>query len=826
MRLKLESKNQNKGAAIIRGNWYALELEQAISKFDIKNIQKFLEQGLNPNVDLKEEGYTPLKLACVIFCREDIILKIVELLLKHNAKVDLKSCHSSSTTQTQVQSQTKSKSQTQTQTQAQTWSLPSAWIDNVLPAITPVLVKTYGSGHLNLFDAKDLIQMTPLMLAIGRSYDKKYGCLPKVIKLLLEHKANPNLKFPDGHSILSQHIDKLGDQSITRILLEHKAGPNLVNDDGTTALFLAAKHLYRCHPDEKEEYSTAVDNLNLLLHHGANPFLFTELSSEKLIWDVKRFDLDFVDDIDSSSKINPGGTALLYQASYLCMFASFGEESRSLYEAVISNKYRHSLSWSFWEWMQKTIDDKTTAITSKEKLISIQKSIADKDGLKHIVLAFSVFLLKHPECLGKMKADSVKFNSDIGDAIHTFIRNILSVLKLRGYRVDKPGETNGELLLQWLDSILSEFDNISELHSEFLRSNLLAIRGHIYSMNGRREEAVKDWMKIKEINSIPRNLCVSIGEGLCTKARDKANKVDNYTQLMSKGLAFLKQAGSEVTPELLKLYVIDDESEWKKALEFDTLVKEKHEQKVIAKQDSGTKTPQLSIIREKSTTEVNENREVAMSLDEQGENEDETESKDQKDAVAKDEKEMKAVSKRIAALKPWHHRVDAKLEMLSYGWDPLINAMKEFENYIDKNKPRFQIFISKEYAQNKQVYENLLAIFKDWQVWGLDKEQAIVNLQAMKDAMKSVIDKPQSKSYSLLSIFSPSCVSILDAVDKAIDALISNLSISVQKSSSHQVKEEKETAVVVESKDESGSSASTSSSAAIPVASIVATISM
>ena len=74
---------------------------------------------------------------------------------------------------------------------------------------------------------------------------------PEIIKLLLEYKADPNIRDNNGNTALI--LSKVAE--IIKLLLEYKADPNIPNDKGETALML----------------SRNPETIKLLLDHKADP---------------------------------------------------------------------------------------------------------------------------------------------------------------------------------------------------------------------------------------------------------------------------------------------------------------------------------------------------------------------------------------------------------------------------------------------------------------------------------------------------------------------------------------------------------------------------
>ena len=91
---------------------------------------------------------------------------------------------------------------------------------------------------------------TPLHVAADRGY---LG----IVKFLLRHGANPNMKNDYGNTPL--HFAALyGHPEVVKLLIKHGADPNIKNNYGWTPLHDAA-------------YNGRLDVVKLLLEHGANP---------------------------------------------------------------------------------------------------------------------------------------------------------------------------------------------------------------------------------------------------------------------------------------------------------------------------------------------------------------------------------------------------------------------------------------------------------------------------------------------------------------------------------------------------------------------------
>ena len=83
------------------------------------------------------------------------------------------------------------------------------------------------------------------------------------MRLLLEHKADPNVATTDDGTTALYMASQDGHGEAVRLLLEHNADPNTATtDDGTTALYMASKNGH-------------VEAVRLLLEHKADPNIAT-----------------------------------------------------------------------------------------------------------------------------------------------------------------------------------------------------------------------------------------------------------------------------------------------------------------------------------------------------------------------------------------------------------------------------------------------------------------------------------------------------------------------------------------------------------------------
>jgi ankyrin repeat protein len=108
-----------------------------------------------------------------------------------------------------------------------------------------------------LLDAVDRRGETPLMYAIQANKSE-------TVKVLLQHKASPNIANSDGLTPLKLTID-MANPTLVKLLLEHEANVNYVNRQrGSTPL----QYALTCYYDYSEVNAT-IAITKLLLAHGA-----------------------------------------------------------------------------------------------------------------------------------------------------------------------------------------------------------------------------------------------------------------------------------------------------------------------------------------------------------------------------------------------------------------------------------------------------------------------------------------------------------------------------------------------------------------------------
>jgi hypothetical protein len=101
-----------------------------------------------------------------------------------------------------------------------------------------------------------------------------------VVRLLLEHGADPNIKNENGRTPLhwaarEDHVE------VARLLLEHGADPNIQDKDGLTPLHVAAFYGH-------------VEVVELLLEHGADPNIQDKYGDTLLHWAASKGRVDVV----------------------------------------------------------------------------------------------------------------------------------------------------------------------------------------------------------------------------------------------------------------------------------------------------------------------------------------------------------------------------------------------------------------------------------------------------------------------------------------------------------------------------------------------------
>jgi len=137
---------------------------------------------------------------------------------------------------------------------------------------------------------------TPLHVAADRGY-------LRIVKFLLEHGANPNMKNNYGNTPL-HFAATYGHPEVAELLLEHGANPNMKNNYGNTPLYFAAMYGYP-------------EVVKLLLEHGANPNIQNNYGDTPLHYAVDGCFVDVVRVLlehgaDPTIRDNEGRTPLDY----------------------------------------------------------------------------------------------------------------------------------------------------------------------------------------------------------------------------------------------------------------------------------------------------------------------------------------------------------------------------------------------------------------------------------------------------------------------------------------------------------------------------------
>jgi ankyrin repeat protein len=229
-----------------RDNNYIYYLYYAIRHDDIELLKYVLDMGINLNINLFDDGYTPLYLAS-----KHGYEHIVKLLLDYGALTNFKT--------------------------EQDDTALSVSIQHGHNEIVKILLE-FGSNP-NLKGSNDT---TPLYWAIKKNNNE-------IVQLLLEHKAEPNLKGYNGTPLY--WAIKKNNNEIVKLLLDHGADPNLKGFNGTPLYWAIVKNNndivkllleHSADPDlTTNEYTPLyiashenfIGIVQLLLEHGANPDL-------------------------------------------------------------------------------------------------------------------------------------------------------------------------------------------------------------------------------------------------------------------------------------------------------------------------------------------------------------------------------------------------------------------------------------------------------------------------------------------------------------------------------------------------------------------------
>jgi ankyrin repeat protein len=154
--------------------------------------------------------------------------------------------------------------------------------------------RTTGNYH-RLVNLRDQNEKTPLFYAISKKDRMSATISPKMVRLLLKHGANVNIKDEYGYAPLHYAVES-GDLRIVSILVDAGARTNVKDNDGDTPLHLTW-HVYTedglsilrfliergANINAKNNWghtllhlTSSWGNINFvreLLHQGANPFL-------------------------------------------------------------------------------------------------------------------------------------------------------------------------------------------------------------------------------------------------------------------------------------------------------------------------------------------------------------------------------------------------------------------------------------------------------------------------------------------------------------------------------------------------------------------------
>jgi ankyrin repeat protein/predicted Ser/Thr protein kinase len=196
-------------------------LHRAAAEGRTKVAQLLLKSGA-PVDPRTHDGATPL-----FYAVEFGKIPVLELLLAHHAQVDL--ADESGTTPLMIASE------------------GTAYLPNNTPMVEALLA---AGASVDIVDAR------------GRSALHRASAEPKpdAVRLLLEHKAKPNLQANDGSTSLIQAVT-FSRPMVAQVLLNHGADANLADSNGTTPLMVAA---------ETSVYIKDPAHLiKMLLEHGA-----------------------------------------------------------------------------------------------------------------------------------------------------------------------------------------------------------------------------------------------------------------------------------------------------------------------------------------------------------------------------------------------------------------------------------------------------------------------------------------------------------------------------------------------------------------------------
>ncbi len=227
--------------------------QEAIFKEDLKQMQRFLDEGVDINTR-NEEGETPLMIA-ITYEMEDA----VAFLLARKADMNTEDIHGRTPFLLAIEEQNK--------------SIIQAFLDHGVDihaectkGYTPImiaavvldveLVQLFLSHKVNLDVREHELGWTALRLAL-LSYPRYPEKAKEVIELLLNNNADVNSQDLDGATIL-MNASYMTYTELVALFLKHNADTNLQTVDGTTALMLAADSIRND------------DIVRLLLDHNAD----------------------------------------------------------------------------------------------------------------------------------------------------------------------------------------------------------------------------------------------------------------------------------------------------------------------------------------------------------------------------------------------------------------------------------------------------------------------------------------------------------------------------------------------------------------------------
>ena len=224
----------------IKGNWEVVKNDSDLIKqkgsaalaLSAKNGDKgiaalLLQHGADPNL-LAQNGSSPLHWAAQASNAD-----IVELLLEHGADPNIPAKNGSPPLH---------------------WAAQAGHADIVALLLKRgAKVNTKAGGH-----------NTALAYACGWGDRTVYRPNPKVVELLLQNGADPNIPAKNGSSPL-QWAAQAGNEDIVALLLKYGAAVNAVSDSGNTAL------AYACGSGHSVLHCYNLKVIKLLLERGADP---------------------------------------------------------------------------------------------------------------------------------------------------------------------------------------------------------------------------------------------------------------------------------------------------------------------------------------------------------------------------------------------------------------------------------------------------------------------------------------------------------------------------------------------------------------------------